>query len=95
MSVRLSIILYEILLTTVASALLQLLSLLTIKLIGIYDSLMTAKKHCCAVCAGVQITGSLMKLFSYIIFIPLQIAFIPLTILGILFTAYKQIIVSK
>ena len=36
-----------------------------------------------------------MKLFSFIIFIPLQIAFIPLMMVGILLTAYKQIIVSK
>lgn len=56
---------------------------------------MTAKKLCCSLCAGVQITGSLMKLFSFIIFIPLQIAFIPLMMVGILLTAYKQIIVSK
>ena len=56
---------------------------------------MTAKTLCCSLCAGVQITGSLMKLFSFIIFIPLQIAFIPLMKVGILLTAYKQIIVSK
>ena len=56
---------------------------------------MTAKTLCCSLCAGVQITGSLMKLFSFIIFIPLQIAFIPLMMVGILLTAYKQIIVSK
>ena len=36
-----------------------------------------------------------MKLLSYIIFIPLQIAFIPIMMVGILLTAYKQIIVSK
>ena len=36
-----------------------------------------------------------MKYLSYAIFIPLQIVFVPLAIIGILLTAYKQIIVSK
>ena len=36
-----------------------------------------------------------MKYLSYAIFIPLQIVFVPLAIIGLLLTAYKQIIVSK
>ena len=36
-----------------------------------------------------------MKLLSYIVFIPLQIAMIPFAILGSILTAYKQILVSK
>lgn len=36
-----------------------------------------------------------MKFLSYVILVPLQIVFIPLAIIGLLLTAYKQIIVSK
>ena len=36
-----------------------------------------------------------MKYLSYAIFIPLQIVFLPLAFVGLLLTAYKQIIVSK
>ena len=36
-----------------------------------------------------------MKYLSYIIFIPIQIAFIPLAIVGVVLTGYKQIVVSK
>ena len=36
-----------------------------------------------------------MKYLSYAIFIPLQIIFLPAALVGLLFTAYKQIIVSK
>lgn len=36
-----------------------------------------------------------MKYLSYAIFVPLQIVFFPLAILGVLLTAYKQIVVSK
>ena len=36
-----------------------------------------------------------MKYLSYAVFIPLQIVFLPAALVGILLTAYKQIIVSK
>ena len=36
-----------------------------------------------------------MKLFSYLVFIPLQIVMIPCAIVGSILTAYKQILVSK
>ena len=36
-----------------------------------------------------------MKYLSFIVYIPLQILAIPLAIVGLLLTAYKQIIVSK
>ena len=36
-----------------------------------------------------------MKLLSYLIFIPLQIVMVPFAIVGLVLTAYKQILVSK
>ncbi len=36
-----------------------------------------------------------MKYFSYVVFVPLQIICLPLAIVGLLLTAYRQIIVSK
>lgn len=36
-----------------------------------------------------------MKYLSYLVYIPLQIVAVPLALVGLLFTAYRQIIVSK
>ena len=36
-----------------------------------------------------------MKYLSYAVFIPLQIVFLPVAFVGLLLTAYKQIVVSK
>ena len=36
-----------------------------------------------------------MKILSYLVFIPLQIVMVPFAIVGLVLTAYKQIIVSK
>ena len=36
-----------------------------------------------------------MKILSFLIFIPLQILMIPFAITGVLWTAYKQVLVSK
>ena len=36
-----------------------------------------------------------MKYLSYAVFIPLQVVFLPLAFVGLLLTAYKQIVVSK
>jgi len=36
-----------------------------------------------------------MRLISFLVYIPLQIAFIPLAIVGVVLVAYRQMIVSK
>ena len=36
-----------------------------------------------------------MKLLSWLVYIPLQVVFLPLSIVGVLLVAYRQMLVSK